>query len=74
MNAFSSGLPRQKCKPVTSNPQVSPMVCDESRTLGTILSSDETICHAKPLATISENFPNCGSKRPISRLLPPSSV
>ncbi|KAK1359929.1 MYB transcription factor [Heracleum sosnowskyi] len=67
MNA-TSGLSRQRCKPVTSNTQVSPMVCDESRTLSTVLSGDETIFDAKPLETISENFPNCGSKRPITRL------
>ncbi|KAL8099261.1 hypothetical protein AgCh_031795 [Apium graveolens] len=68
MNAFSSGLSRQRFKPVTSNTQVSPMVCDESRSLITVSFGDETICDAKSLATISENFPNCGSKRPISRL------
>lgn len=68
MNAVASGLSRQRFKPVISNTQGSPMFCDESTTPSTVVSGDEKICDAKPLAMISKNFPNCGSKRPISRL------
>uniref|UniRef100_A0A161ZW24 MYB transcription factor n=1 Tax=Daucus carota subsp. sativus TaxID=79200 RepID=A0A161ZW24_DAUCS len=68
MNAVSSGSSRQKCKPIASNTEVSPMVCDESRILSTVVSGDETIRDIKPLATISEDVFRSSSKRLISRL------